>query len=82
MVLVRGLLARGDYLTILSPHQAEVEIAHGDMVQLDMDLPDSRRPIGLTTRTGWVPTATQARFLDLIRAAATRRESPPSTQIE
>ncbi|MAM62854.1 LysR family transcriptional regulator [Maritimibacter sp. UBA3975] len=70
MVLVRGLLARGDYLTILSPHQAAVEIARGDMVRLNLHLPESARPIGLTTRTGWVPTATQARFLDLIRAAA------------
>lgn len=73
MVLVRGLLARGDYLTILSPNQAAVEIGHGDMVRLDVALPDSSRPIGLTTRVGWVPTATQARFLDLIRAAASPR---------
>jgi LysR family transcriptional regulator of gallate degradation len=70
MVLVRGLLARGDYLTILSPHQAAVEIERGDMIRLDLALPDSARPIGLTTRSGWVPTATQARFLDLIRSAA------------
>lgn len=73
MVLVRGLLARGDYLTVLSPNQAAVEIARGDMVPLDIDLPESHRPIGLTTRVGWVPTATQARFLDLIRAAAAPR---------
>lgn len=70
MVLVRGLLARGDYLTILSPNQAAVEIAHGDMVVLDVPLPGSARAIGLTTRAGWVPTATQARFLDLVREAA------------
>ncbi len=77
MVLVRGLLARGDYLTILSPNQAAVEIARGDMVPLDIALPESARPIGLTTRTGWVPTATQARFIDLIRAAATLGETAP-----
>ena len=70
MVLVRGLLGRGDFLTILSPHQGGVEIAQGLMVPLDVDLPDSRRPIGLTTRKGWVPTRTQARFLDLLRGAA------------
>lgn len=72
MVLVRGLLGRGDYLTILSPYQAAVEIAHGDMVPLAIELPDSLRPIGLTTRSGWVPTATQARFLELIQESAER----------
>jgi LysR family transcriptional regulator, regulator for genes of the gallate degradation pathway len=69
MVLVRGMLARGDYLTILSPRQAAVEIAQGLMQPLDLPLPDSSRPIGLTTRADWMPTPTQARFLDLVRAA-------------
>lgn len=71
MVIVRGLLTRGDYLTLLSPRQAAVEIAQGLMVPLDLPLPDSARRIGLTTRSGWMPTPTQARFLDLVRAAAT-----------
>lgn len=70
MVLVRGLLTRGDFLTILSPHQAAVEIAQGLMVRLDVAIPDSRRAIGITSRSGWIPTPTQARFLDLLRDAA------------
>ncbi|MGH1367002.1 MAG: LysR family transcriptional regulator [Maritimibacter sp.] len=70
MVLVRGLLTRGAFLTILSPHQAAVEIEQGLMVRLDVDLPGSHRAIGITTREGWVPTPTQARFLDLLRGAA------------
>lgn len=76
MVLVRGLLRRGDYLTILSPYQAAVEIAHGDMVRLDIDLPGSARPIGLTTRTGWVPTTTQARFMELMQDAVASMIAP------
>lgn len=70
MVLVRGLLTRGDYLTLLSPRQAAWEVSQGRMVPLDLPLPDSARRIGLTTRAGWMPTPTQARFLDLVRAAA------------
>lgn len=70
MVLVRGLLARGDYLSILSPHQAALERAKGLIVPLDLALTDSARPIGLTTRAGWAPTRTQTRFLDLVREAA------------
>ncbi|WP_300519309.1 LysR family transcriptional regulator [Aliiroseovarius sp.] len=71
MVMVRGLLARGDYVTIISLNQIGVERHQGQMVPLDIPLPDSTRPIGLTTRQGWKPTPTQARFLDLIREAAT-----------
>ena len=72
MVMVRGLLARGDYVTIISRNQIGVERAQGLMVPLDVPLEGSARPIGLTTRRGWKPTPTQARFLDLIREAAQR----------
>jgi LysR family transcriptional regulator, regulator for genes of the gallate degradation pathway len=82
LVLVRGLLARGDYVTILSLHQAALEHAQGLMVPLDLVLPDSTRPIGLTYRKTWSPTPTQARFLGLIRAAARAPVPPAYTQNE
>ncbi len=69
LVLVRGLLSRGNYLTILSLHQMAVEQTQGLMVPLSIDLPNSTRPIGLTMRNNWSPTATQSRFLELIRSA-------------
>lgn len=72
MVLVRGLMMRGDYLTIMSRRQIEVELATGALVALPCPLPGSARPIGLTFRRGWQPTPTQARFLDLVRAQARR----------
>ena len=75
LVLVRGLLARGDFLTVMSPHQAALERELGLVVPLDVALPGSARPIGLTIRAGWTPTRTQARFLDLIRAAAGKHGS-------
>lgn len=56
--------------------QAAVEITRGMMVPLDVPLPGSSRPIGLTTRAGWMPTPAQARFLDLIRAAARGTTAP------
>jgi LysR family transcriptional regulator of gallate degradation len=70
LVLVRGLLSQGNYLTILSLHQMAVEQAQGLMVPLSIDLPNSTRPIGLTMRKSWNPTPTQSRFLELIRSAA------------
>ena len=37
---------------------------------LDVELPDTGRPIGLTVRSRWQPTQTQARFINLVRHAA------------
>lgn len=70
LVLIRGLLARGEYITIMSLHQMAQELKQGAMVPLKMALPDSARPIGLTYRKGWRPTATQVRFLSLLRESA------------
>lgn len=70
MVLVRGLLTESDRLTIMSAHQMRHEIERGEVVVLPLDLPDSARPLGVTVRTGWRPTATQKLFLDHLRTAA------------
>lgn len=70
LVLIRGLLARGDYVTIMSRHQMAVERSQGLMVALDVALPNSARPIGITTRSGWRPTPTQARFIELVAQAS------------
>lgn len=72
LVLLRGLLERGDYVTLISLNQAAVECAQGLMVPLDISLPNNVRPIGLTYRKGWTPTPTQARFFDLIRVASSQ----------
>lgn len=70
LVLVRGLLTRGNFVTIMSMHQMAVECAQGLMVPLNVDLPGSSRSIGLTRRKDWLPTPTQKKFLDLLRAAS------------
>lgn len=70
LILVRGLMMRGDYVTIMSRGQIEVEQENGVLAPLPIDLKDSARPIGLTFRKGWEPTPTQARFLDMIRSNA------------
>ena len=60
-------MMRGDYLTIMSRRQLEVELETGLVVTLPVDLQDSTRVIGMTYRLGWEPTPTQTRFMDLIR---------------
>jgi LysR family transcriptional regulator of gallate degradation len=70
LVLVRGLLLEGDYVTIISRHQVRMELGQGVLADLPIDLPDNMRPIGLTFRKGWRPTETQSLFLDCVRKAA------------
>ena len=67
LLLMRGLLARGNYVSIASKRQIEVEEQHGQLIRLPISLPDSGRAIGLTTRTDWVPTPVQQRFLNIVR---------------
>lgn len=68
LILVRGLMLRGNYVTIMSENQFEIERQQGLLTSLDIPLKESVRSIGLTYRKDWQPTKTQAAFLDLIRA--------------
>lgn len=79
LVMLRGLLARGNYVSIASRLQIEVEEQLGQLVQLPIELPQSGRPIGFTFRTGWSPTPIQRRFLDIIREKC--RALPPDTEL-
>ena len=81
LILVRGLLLEGDYMTLISRHQVRFELDHGILAALPVALPNNHRAIGLTFRAGWQPTATQARFLDLIRQEI-RRTTKPYAQTE
>lgn len=70
LVLIRGLLQAGDYLTIITPQQVRHELQEGSLVRIDVELPGGSRPIGLTYRRGWRPTPMQSWFLDEMRAAS------------
>ena len=65
VLLIRGLLASSDFLTLLSPHQIG---AAADLVAIGDPIEKTRRPIGLTTRADWRPAPAQVAFLDLLRA--------------
>ena len=69
LVAIRGILMESDRLTVLSPGQIAYERGAGHLDMLPVALPGARRPIGVTTRQGWKPTALQAEFLDDLRAA-------------
>ena len=67
LVLLRGLLMQGNYLTIISRHQISEEERQGLLVALPVALKDSHRVIGLTYRADWRPTAMQRKFIDFLR---------------
>ncbi len=70
MILMRELLRLTDHVACISAAQVAGEIALGALCILPIELPASRRQIGMTLRRDWVPTAMQTRFLQELRAVA------------
>lgn len=71
IILMREILRRTNLLGCISDQQAETEISNGLLVALNTDINWEGRPIGLTYRTGWVPTKAQGLLLDSIRRFST-----------
>ena len=71
LVAARELLLDGDFITLLSARQVRREVEAGMLVALPH--PDGRvtRPIGLTLRRDWRPTAAQQAFVQVLRRHAT-----------
>ena len=69
LVLVRGVLAGSDRLTILSARQAQYELDQGLLAVVPVSLGAGMRSIGLTTRVGWKPTAAQRVLLHALGSA-------------
>ncbi|QKV16978.1 LysR family transcriptional regulator [Oricola thermophila] len=78
LVLLRGLLTTGNYITIISLNQIRHEYEQGVLVPLPIELADSARTIGLTYRRDWRPTRTQRQFLSYIRTVSGMAYGDPS----
>lgn len=76
LILMRQLLAVSDHLGCISKLQIDAEIAHGLLAPVPFAFEGTERPIGVTTRTDWMPTAAQRAFLELIGAATPSLPSP------
>ncbi len=72
IVLIISLLLESDRLTLISRQQIRREQEQGLVTTLPYDMSSTRRPIGLTTRRNWRPTATQVRFMALLRESSKR----------
>ena len=67
LIAVRGLLLENDMVTLISRHQVRYEETAGLLEALKLDLGDTVRAIGITTRANWVPTRLQVEFLAILR---------------
>ena len=71
VALIRGVLGRSDFLTLLSVDQVPSEIETGALVRIRSEIPDTERTIGVITRRDWYPTSLQEAFM-----AALKRNVP------
>jgi len=74
LIAVRGLLLENDMATLISRHQVRYEEAAGLLVAVKLDLGDTARPIGITTRANWVPTRLQGEFIAILREVCRARD--------
>lgn len=68
VALIRGVLVRSDFLTLLSPDQVSAEIAAGTLIHIRSVVPDTARMIGVITRRDWYPTPLQEAFMTTLKA--------------
>lgn len=69
LILMRELLDESDHLGCISFLQVQAEISRGLLRALPVDLSHTSRPIGITTRSDWLPTNSQRQFLDVLAEA-------------
>lgn len=67
LVATREILLRSDYAAILSAQQVEAEVSSGLLKIMGPPLTGSNRDIGITTRSGFLPTRLHEAFLSNLR---------------
>ncbi|EHL96421.1 LysR substrate binding domain protein [Acetobacteraceae bacterium AT-5844] len=68
LTITRGLLLESDLLTAISPHLYQPEIEAGSLAVLPLEMPETRRSIGLLQRSGSSPSLAARLLMDCIRA--------------
>ena len=67
MAILRGVLAEGPYVSVVSRHQINVDEDLGVIAAIDFAMSGHIRDIGLTYRAAWKPTDAQGQFIDFLR---------------
>ena len=77
----RNLLLNSDMLALLSAHQIELERVTGQLSVLDIELEETRRTIGVSTRKQWAPTEPQRTFLSALKSASFSAAMPKDARV-
>ena len=64
--LTRAILTETDCIALVSRYESQVEQAMGLLTVLPFEMPHRARQIQVTTRSDWLPTAAQVRFLQAL----------------
>jgi LysR family transcriptional regulator, regulator for genes of the gallate degradation pathway len=70
VMMIRQILIASDFLTLLSPDQVAVELEAGWLEIIGEAPSNLVRTIGITTRSGWRPTAKQTAFVEQLYKTA------------
>ncbi|GAB3066080.1 LysR family transcriptional regulator [Stenotrophomonas tumulicola] len=73
VMLMRGLMLEGDWLTLMSGDQFLLESQAGKLARIGMLGPEFRRCIAMTRRKDWRPAPLAAHFAQMLRDAAANR---------
>lgn len=81
-IVARSLLLNSNMLAMLSSHQVEFELQAGQLSVLGIELEETNRTIGATTRKNWRPTAPQRDFFAILKSVSlTASDSENSTVV-
>jgi LysR family transcriptional regulator of gallate degradation len=72
LTIMTAILIESDCLTLLSQSQALHEFQDAGLAVLPIRFQAADRTVGATTRSGWLPTVVQRRFLTLLRQECRR----------
>ena len=75
MLITRGLMLNGEWLTLMSRDQIQLERTAGLLAEIEAPGEVLRRRIVLTRRHDWRPTPLQAHLVDMAHQLAKRRSS-------
>ena len=64
--LTRAILTETDCITLVSGYESQAEQGMGLLTVLPFEVPHRTRQVQVTTRTDWLPTAVQVRFLQAL----------------
>lgn len=73
VLITRGLLMKGDWLTLMSRDQFLFERIAGALIEIGAPGAVLRRRVGLTRRMDWQPTSLQAAFVRMAHELAGKR---------